>query len=285
MKEDVMSFLEQHGLSQATISRSIGVSGSAISQYLKGKYRGDTGSLEEKLSNFMKNYNPKSTDEDEIKIVDTANMRLSHFIINELIVSRKMGAIYGGAGCGKTTMIKEFVRTHPEAIVIEAVPGMQMGTVLGEIAEKVGVQSSKNMTTMVRDIAKKLSIREAVLIVDEAENLTTNTLESIRRIWDFSSTPTVLVGTYALLANLKGRNGELLQLNSRIARKVEFSPLQEEEWEALFGDVHQEISRITSNLRIAKNLYETAHRFASLKGEQVMAGHIKAVLPTVMIDN
>jgi len=285
MQDKVMTFLERHGLSQATLSRSIGVSGSAISQYLKGKYKGDVGTLEEKLGNFMKNYNPSSRDQAETRVIATANMQLSHFIINELIVSKKMGAIYGSAGCGKTTMIREFVKTHPEAIVIEAVPGMQMSTVLSEIANKIGVQSQKNMTRMVKDIAKKLTMQEAVLIVDEAENLTTSTLESIRRIWDFSDTPTVLVGTYALLSNLKGRNGELLQLNSRIARKVEFSPMLEEEWEALFGDVHKEISRITTNLRIAKNLYETAERFAKLKGEEVMAGHIKAVLPTVMIDN
>ena len=252
---------------------------------LKGKYKGDVKSLEVKLNNFIKNYNPKTSNDDRFKIVATSNMKLSHFIINEVIVSQKMMAIIGNAGTGKTTMIKEFIKDRPDAIVIEAVPGMRTKKVLSELCIAVGVQPDSNITTMIRAIARKLTQRDAVLIIDEAENLITSTLEAIRRIWDFSSVPTVLVGTYALLSNLKGRNGELLQLNSRITRKVEFSEMTEQEWEELFGDIYKEITKITTNLRVASNLYETAKRFADLNDETINAGHIKAVLPTVMIDN
>lgn len=285
MKEKVKSFLSEHGLTQATLSRSIGVSSAQISQFLKGNYKGDVKSLEEKLNNFMKNYSPKEALDKPFEVVHTSNMQLSHFIINEVIVSQKMMAIYGEAGSGKSTMIEEFAKTHPEAIVIEAIPGMRTKEVLQEIASKVGVEPTGAITTLIRGISKKLQIREAVLIIDEAENLVTSTLEAIRRIWDFSKVPTVLVGTYALLSNLKGRNGELLQLNSRITRKVEFSTLSDEEWKMFFGDMAGEITRITKNLRIATNLFETATRFASMKNQKLNAGHIKAVLSTVMIDN
>ncbi|WP_201341746.1 ATP-binding protein [Abyssogena phaseoliformis symbiont] len=40
---------------------------------------------------------------------------------------------------------------------------------------------------------------EHVLIIDEAENLTTKSLELIRRLFDFSQVPVVLIGTYTLL--------------------------------------------------------------------------------------
>ena len=285
MNQKVLDFLEENGLTQATLSRSIGVSSSQISQFLKGKYRGDIGSLEEKLNNFMKNYSPKEALEKPFEVVHTSNMQLSHFIINEVIVSQKMMAVYGKPGSGKTTMIKEFARTHPEAIVIEAIPGMRTKEVLQEIATAVGVEPSGAITTLIRSIAKKLTLRDAVLIIDEAENLVTSTLEAIRRIWDFSNVPTVLVGTYALLSNLKGRNGELLQLNSRITRKVEFSELEANEWELLFGDIALEITKVTKNLRVASNLFETASRYASMNNQKVNAGHIKAVLPTVMLES
>jgi len=283
-KQKVLDFLEKHGLTQAILSRSISVSTSAISQFLKGKYKGDVESLEVKLENFMKNYNPKSNDQDENRVVATANMQLSHFIINELIATKKLGAIYGMAGCGKTTMVREFMREHPEAILIEAIPLMPTKTIINEIGRQLGVQQSSTLTQMIQDIAKALGQREAVLIVDEAENLNTSSLEAIRRIWDFSSVPTVLVGTPSLISNLKGRRGELLQLFSRIALKVEFSEPTLEEYEKLFGDVSVAIFKITKNMRIAENIYLTAKRFASMKNQEINAGHVKSVLPMVMLD-
>ena len=283
-RQKVLDFLEKHGLSQATLSRSISVSSSAISQFLKGKYKGDVESLDVKLENFMKNYNPKSTDQSDNKVVVTANMQLSHFIINELIATKKLGAIYGMAGCGKTTMVREFMKEHPEAILIEAIPLMPTKTIINEIGRQLGVQQSSTLTQMIQDIAKALKQREAVLIVDEAENLNTSSLEAIRRVWDFSSVPTVLVGTPSLISNLKGRRGELLQLFSRIALKVEFSEPTLDEYEKLFGEVATAIFKITKNMRIAENIFMTAKRFASMKNQEINAGHIKAVLPMVMLD-
>lgn len=283
-RQKVLDFLEKHGLSQATLSRSISVSSSAISQFLKGKYKGDVESLDVKLENFMKNYNPKSTDQSDNKVVVTANMQLSHFIINELIATKKLGAIYGMAGCGKTTMVREFMKEHPEAILIEAIPLMPTKTIINEIGRQLGVQQSSTLTQMIQDIAKALQQREAVLIVDEAENLNTSSLEAIRRVWDFSSVPTVLVGTPSLISNLKGRRGELLQLFSRIALKVEFSEPTLDEYEKLFGEVATAIFKITKNMRIAENIYMTAKRFASMKNQEINAGHVKAVLPMVMLD-
>ena len=283
-REKVLDFLEKHGLSQATLSRSISVSSSAISQFLKGKYKGDVESLDVKLENFMKNYNPKSTDQSDNKVVATANMQLSHYIINELIATKKLGAIYGMAGCGKTTMVREFMKEHPEAILIEAIPLMPTKTIINEIGRQLGVQQSSTLTQMIQDIAKALKQREAVLIVDEAENLNTSSLEAIRRVWDFSSVPTVLVGTPSLISNLKGRRGELLQLFSRIALKVEFSEPTLDEYEALFGEVAVSIFKITKNMRIAENIYLTAKRFAIGKNQELNAGHVKAVLPMVMLD-
>jgi len=285
MQEKLKKFLKENGLTQATLGRSLSVSGTMISTYMKGTYQGDCKKLEKKLSNYIANYNPAQPNE-MAEVVKTSNLLLSHFIIDELIISKSMGAIYGGAGSGKTTMIREYAKTHPEAIVIETIPGMNIRTVLAQIAGRIDVATSRNSSTMIIDIAKAFKMRDAILIIDEAENLTTNTLEAIRRIWDFSSVPTVFVGTYALLNNLKGRNGKLLQLLSRIQRKVEFSELSDEEWEMFFGEVGTYIKSITKNLRIAKdNIYNTAQRYAKMRGEELNIGHIKDILPNVMLDN
>jgi len=37
-------------------------------------------------------------------------------------------------------------------------------------------------------------------------------------------------------------------------------------------------------MRIAENIYLTAKRFAGMKNQELNAGHVKAVLPMVMLD-
>ena len=276
MIKNTKEFLEKNGLTQAQVARSIGMSSGAISQYLKGEYKGNIENLEKKLSDFIKNYNFKDEKSSKgVEIVETKDLAVAKFIIDEAVIGNELAVIYGTAGCGKTTAIKEYVKTHPEAILIEAIPGMQLGSVLKAICEKASITTLKNSEEMIRAISKEFSRRETILIIDEAENLTTKTLEAIRRIWDFSQVPTVLVGTGALINNLKGRNGELLQLYSRVSNTWKFKELDDEDLKELFGDVAVHIQKITKHLRRAMNIYKKAVRFANLRNETVNATHIQ----------
>ena len=282
MQKRTREFLTNNGLTQAILSRSIAVSTAQISTYLKGTYKGDIAGLESKINDFITNYTNKDN-VNELKIVQTQDLFRTHFILDECIIASEMAIVYGKAGCGKTTAIKEYIKTHPEAVLIEAIPGMQIRSVLSSICEKIGIQSLANSETMIIDIANEFKRRESILIIDEAENLTTKTLEAIRRIWDFSAVPTALVGTNSLLNNLKGRNGELLQLYSRISGVWEFKGLSKEDFKDLFNDSAQEIKSITTHLRRAVNIYKKALRFAALKNETINAGHIKAASSMVIL--
>jgi len=274
MTNTIREFIKANGITQAMLARSIGVSSAQISTYLKGEYRGDVAGLEAKLRDFMNNYRVRD-EVGELKTVVTKDMQMVHFTITEAIIGRDLSVVYGEAGCGKTTAVKEFVKSNPTSVFIEAIPGMSITSVLNEICSEIGITSSKNSESMIRAIAKEFSRREAVLIIDEAENLTTKTLEAIRRIWDFSGVPTVLVGTHALINNLKGRNGELLQLYSRVSGVWKFRGLGEEDLKALFGDVWEHIAKVTTHLRRACNIYKKAVRFARLRDESVNASHIQ----------
>ena len=270
----VKEFIAKNGITQAMLARSIGVSAPQVSQYLSDSYKGDVAGLESKLNDFMNNYAVRN-DTDGVKITLTKNMKMTHFTINETIVSRDLTVIHGEAGCGKTTAVKEFVKQNPTTVFIEAIPGMSISSVLSEISVAIGLQPSKSSEAMIKAISKEFKRREAVLIIDEAENLTTKTLEALRRIWDFSQVPTVLVGTGALINNLKGRNGELLQLYSRVSNTWKFKELDDEDLKELFGDVAVHIQKITKHLRRAMNIYKKAVRFANLRNETVNATHIQ----------
>ncbi len=286
MIEELRSFMKRTGLTQAQIARSLGKSAGQMSQYLGGYYKGNIENLEKDLKNFMDSYNKKDEQKSEdFKIVETVNLKTTHFICDEAIIGNEMAVIVGDAGSGKTEALKAYLERNPASIFIESVPGMQFRAVLKNLAKKVGITTgSKNPEEIIREIAKDLKNRETVLIIDEAENLTTKMLEAIRRIWDFSKVPTVLVGTPALLNNLKGRNGELLQLYSRISGKYEFMALNDEDWNTLFGEFAEDIKKTTKHLRRAVSVYKKAIRFARLNNEELNAGHIKAASNMVILD-
>ena len=278
----VKEFIAKNGITQAMLARSIGVSAPQVSQYLSDSYKGDVAGLESKLNDFMNNYAVRN-DTDSVKITFTKNMKMTHFTINETIVSRDLTVIHGEAGCGKTTAVKEFVKQNPTTVFIEAIPGMSISSVLSEISVAIGLQPSKSSEAMIKAISKEFKRREAVLIIDEAENLTTKTLEALRRIWDFSAVPTVLVGTPALINNLKGRNGELLQLYSRVSGKYEFKGLSESDWINIFGEFSESIKEITTHLRRAMNIYKKAQRFAKADNAPMNLGHIKKASAMVIL--
>lgn len=285
LQDDFREFLEATGLKQAHIARSIGVSAAVISTWLKDSYGGDNSSIDKKLKSFMENYSIKRSQKDSQKEAKKLyNLVRSHFVMDEAVINSEMVAVYGKPGLGKTVAVKEWVKKHPEAIFIEVVPGIRVNSLLKSIAGKLGINSTNSSEENIWAIAKEFKRRESVLVIDEAEHLSVNGLEAIRRIWDFSQVPTVLVGTYALVKNLKGNKGELLQLFSRISGRWEFKELNEEDYEMLFDKLSSHIKKYTTHLRRAVTIYQKALRFATMQDEKVSAKHIGMAADMVFLD-
>ena len=281
----VKIFADKNGLSDAGITRGINVSPSQISSYFGGTYKGNVAGLEKKLKAYMKTYNPskpvKKTD-----IFRTVNMIMAHDTLRHTQSARKTCIIYGVPGSGKTVMIKEFEKLHPEAIVIYTSVNISTKNVLESICKKVGVQNGTPYM-MEKNLSAHFNLAKEsnnIIIIDEAENMKTSTLETLRAIRDASNVPMAFVGTHALLGNLQSRGGSLLQLTSRIVRKYEFGTLEDEEWIEIFGRVAPYIRSLTNNFRVAKNtIYDTALTFANSEDEELDIKHIQAILPMVMI--
>lgn len=279
-------FIEENGLTQASVARSIGETPAAISGYITGQYAergGNVEALEAKIKTYIENYAaPKAQG---IKPIETTDFIMVSSTCDEVAVSGGMGAIYGSAGSGKTVAIKAWKKQHPEAVLIETVPMTSVKELLSEILEQLGQKNATGTAvTLVKEIVKLLKKSNRILLIDEAENLTTKSLEAIRRIHDFSGVPVVLSGTYALLQNLKGRNGELLQLYSRISSKWEMQGLNEQDRKALFGELGSVIKRFTTDIRRSVHMHNKAKRLAALANETLGINHINMAANTVILN-
>lgn len=281
-------FIEENGLTQASIARSLGVSPTAISQYLNevyGEKGGDVAALEDKINTYINNYLHKSPTSNELEIVKTDDLKMVDFVCTETASNNEMGCIYGKAGTGKTVAIKAFVSKHPEAVLVESMPMITPKGLLTSILEGLGQREAQGSFESLHKHAVELFKRsQRILIIDEAENLTTKSIETIRRLHDFSGVPVVLSGTYALLQNLKGRRGELLQLYSRINNKHEMIGLTPTDRQTLFGKLGDEIKRYTDDIRRSVSIYRKAAKFASNEDETLNKQHIAMASHMVILD-
>lgn len=282
---DLKKFIAQYDLSQASIARSIGVSGSAISQYMRGKYTGDVEALEKKINTYIENYHEQAGSHENFEVMPTVDLAMIDSTCSEIVINQEMGVIFGKAGTGKTVAIKEWVSKHPEAVLVETMPMMSVKELLLSILEGLGKRDAQgSIFTLIKEIVKIFKKSERVLLIDEAENLTTKSLEAIRRIHDFSGVPVALIGTYALIQNMKGRNGELLQLYSRVNNKWEMRGLGDDDRQNLFGEFGSHIKRYTDDIRRSFNIFKKAQRLSQLASEELNAQHISMAAQTVILD-
>ena len=265
--ELLTDFLESSGVSVSAVARALGVSVSAISQFRKGEYKGDNAKLAKKLISYIEDYKEKAENranrsEDEVFV--SFDYKMANFIINEAVAEREIALIYGSAGTGKTTILKEFAKNHANAILIEVTPHTTPRVLLEDLCEALKITAPKALRAMLKAVAKYLSVSDKIILIDEAEHLPLKALEDLRRIVDFSKTPLVLCGTEILLRNLMGKNKELRQLYSRICGKHVMSGLSKKESKEFFGDFIYEFAK--ENFRSSAKLHKKAMRLAEING-------------------
>ncbi|PAF51313.1 hypothetical protein BKH44_06255 [Helicobacter sp. 13S00477-4] len=237
----VRDFLKSEGITQAGLGRAIGKSnGSVIGPFLRGEYKGRNLELARDLKLYIQDFMNKRLKKIENieSIFESKDKKIAQLVIEVAVEDREMGLIYGAPGTGKSIIAKEYAKSHPNAILIEATLHTTAKTLLGILCEKLRIEKSKSLDECVRAIAKEFAKRDAVLLIDEGEHLPLRALEDLRRIHDFSQIPIVLIGTHILMRNLLGKNGELAQLSSRIGSKWEMEGLSDEECSLAFSNKH-----------------------------------------------
>lgn len=221
LQQKLLQFMQVNGLSQKTVAKAIGENQGALNQWLQGKYKGTS----EKFDLAVQAYLEREMGKQAIKqleqvLANTETTKRILFHAQAVHQSCDNGLLYGNAGMGKTTALRHYAKQNPDVILLEVTMTYSPSVVLKTIAKKVGVPVSGSLNDINEAILAKLSGSGRMIIVDEAENLSTRALEILRRLHDIAGVGLLLAGTKRLLVNLVGRHGELAQLHSRVGKTL-----------------------------------------------------------------
>lgn len=272
---ELQSKLREHmasaSLPQGTIANLMGVSGTQLSQYLNGKYKGDVDATEGKIEEYLKTVEERVRFNSNLKFspvqrfVETTVSMNAYKIIKYCQIKNTFGIIYGDAGIGKTKAAQKFIEDNPNSSLYIKVspPTGNLRGILRQIAEELKISSYQRNDELALLVRKKLEESSRVLILDEAQHLAYKAMEWIRALPDYdivtneSSIAIVLIGNDSLYSRMMGgKNDIYAQQYSRFAMRGHFTTrnVVEDDIKKLFPEVKDK-KEIEYLHRIAKGNY------------------------------
>lgn len=238
VRERVREAMTADGLSNSTVAREAGLAPSTMSEFLTGKYKGDNHGI---AASLLKWLNSRAQSEQMRQLlpgvpgwIETPTSKKIAGVLTFVQAFEDIGVIYGGAGLSKTTTIRRYGDKNPNVFVTTATPATAgSATMLAEIASSIGLRDIPlHPARLQASIVKHLKGTKGLLVIDEAQHLTKQALESARSLHDACGVGLALAGNAAVYNQLWGRHDNgFAQFFSRIGRRLALT-------KPLRGDVH-----------------------------------------------
>lgn len=191
------------------VAKAIGLSPPVLSQFASGQYPGNNEHVARRLAEFFANeerraLHPPDPSYRENRFTKTVWRGLRH-----AHDSQDVAVIYGDPGKGKTVTIRKYVLEHPTAILLTANPTIRSDrAVLEELCailrQRAKGDSSRTFFTALV-VALKGSRR--LLILDEAQHLTTPAVNVLRALHDEAGIGLVLCGNEEVWQRMETKGG------------------------------------------------------------------------------
>ncbi|MDE0704051.1 MAG: AAA family ATPase [Rhodospirillaceae bacterium] len=227
--EAVKAEIAREGLSQEAAAGQIGISGAALSQWLRGVYKGDAEAVADKAKGWLAGRSDrralKAGTREAPPWADTPLARRALAALAHAHLASDLAVVYGAAGLGKSVAMRRYAGMRPNIWTVTATEAASsVAACLGRVAAAMGLRlDSRQRTAAATEaaIVERMSGSGGLLAVDEAQHLPTRSLEELRGLHDASGCGVALIGSDPFWLQLSGgRRPEFAQLFSRVGKRV-----------------------------------------------------------------
>lgn len=218
-RQKLSDYIKQNNKNQTKLAKELGVSATTLSLFMSGTYKGNNEEMAKKVEQLLRIGAVRQALAKSPEIC--TSLSNTEKILEKVQITHATNDImllYGAAGCGKTTALKHYAEKTNGVIYVEAdVTTNSHRSILSLILECMGEKAKGSTSEMMRRIIKKLKGTNVMLIIDEAQHLTSKTFDAIRAINDKAGVSIVYSGNPSILNRMYGRSAEELdQVHSRI---------------------------------------------------------------------
>ena len=260
LKSEYLDRVKALGLSQRAAADRIGISPTALSQWLADKYKGDVPAVEAKVERWL-----HTEREAERHSLEAAGLDIHR----DLAVTEEIGAalahaqavgdvvlIHGQSGAGKSWAVDHYCRHHSASHYVSMTSAVgSLSVMLRRVREAIERYGSERSAAEYEEsVIRLLQGRGGLLVVDEAHHLSARLLDELRCIRDHAGCGLALIGNDRILMTL----ARCPQILGRIALRLE----QKEPAE---GDVATLVSGVLKRRATAREV-KIAHRVAAGPG-------------------
>ncbi len=275
---ELKNLMEEKGLSLSSVSRALGISLTAMSQWFSNSYSGNVTKIDDGVKSFLARQKERvKRSKKQISFVMTSVAQKVFEVARICHLDEEIGVCYGNAGLGKTEAIKTYSKQNPDVLLFEADLGCTAKVVFAELHKKLGMEGRGSIHDMFDEVVSKLKGSGRLIIVDEAENLPYRALELLRRVHDKAGIGILLVGMPRLISNLRGKKGEYAQLYSRVGIAGKLEGLKPQDTEKIVHSV------IPSSNGLWKAFHEASNGNTRVLGKLLLRSQRVAELNNVTI--
>jgi len=267
--ESVKRHIITTGKTQSAVATELGVSKGLLSAFLSNKYATPLEIIP-KIDALLKVAAKKEMLPEDPPFAMTSISRKITSVIEYCHYQGKIGVAYGDAGIGKTMTASQYARDNPDAVMITVAPCYATISGVTELlAERLKIKQNVSRKTF-GEIINRLAGTNKVILIDEAQHLTSKAINHLRSIPDGVLAKTgrgigmAFIGNDEIYFSMRGNAYAQIYSRIGIRRRLETTQIQPSDIRAVFAqaeldkdsvDILHAISRTSYGIRGAVNVY------------------------------
>lgn len=214
--EQITTWLEANKKSRAWLGKKASLPGSTLSQILGRKYASSPSEQLDRMLSVLQ------TETERMRDGTPGYVRGSMHKLMQVVCERtrkhaNFGIVTGYVGVGKTRTAKEYCQAHPMTLFVEAAPRMTPNSLMSSLLAQLNVAVPRGECDKFDELRAVLKGTNYLILVDEAEKVSSSAMEYLRRLRDIAGVGVVLIGTEKLTTLIKPQHGQFDQIRSRVS--------------------------------------------------------------------